>query len=170
MLNNVSIMGRFTKDPELKTTPNGISVTSFAIGCDRNFKEKGSSDYTTDFFEITAWRKTAEFICSYFRKGDLAAFDGTLQTRTYVDKNNVTHKVVEIIASSAYFCEKKKDGAQQGDAYGQPPYAQHPASYDQQSEGYAAPNVGYIPPANGYVPQDNEFNNIPDDFYPGFND
>jgi single-strand DNA-binding protein len=107
MINRIAIMGRITKDLELKTTPNGISVVSFSIATDRKYKEKGTDKPASDFFEIVAWRKTAEFICKYFGKGQLIALDGELQTRSYADKNNVNHKVVEIIVNEAHFCGGK---------------------------------------------------------------
>lgn len=153
MLNKVAIMGRITRDLELNTTASGLAVTSFSIACDRNYKEKGSNEYITDFYDIVAWRATAEFICKHFTKGSLIAIEGTLQTRTYTDKNNVNHKVVEIIVDSAFFCEKKKDdvnsNAGQNIPYGEPPRE-------------------YTRNASGNVPQDNEFNNMANDFYPEF--
>jgi len=137
MLNNVIIMGRITRDLELKTTNGGHAVVSFSIATDRNYKENG--EYPTDFFEIVAWRKTAEFICKYFSKGQLIAIDGTLQTRSYVDSNNITRKVTEINVDSAFFCGEKKEPAN-NNGYGQPPvnYGQPPV-YDGEFENIENP-------------------------------
>ena len=103
-MNNVTLMGRLTKTPELKTTTSGIEVTSFSIAVDRNFdREK------TDFINIVAWRKTAEFICKYFRKGDMIAITGEIQTRDYEDKSGQKRNAVEVIANQVYFCGKNNE-------------------------------------------------------------
>ena len=108
MLNNVVVMGRLTADPELRHTPNDIAVTSFSIACDRAFKQQGA-ERQADFFDIVAWRNTAEFITKYFKKGNLIAINGSLQTRTYTDKNGNNRKAVEIVVDNAHFCESKRD-------------------------------------------------------------
>jgi len=144
MLNKVIIMGRITKDLELKTTNGGHAVVSFSIATNRNYKENG--EYPTDFFDIVAWRKTAEFICNHFSKGQLIAIEGTLQTRSYVDSNNITRKVTEINVDSAFFCGEKKEPANNG-------YGQQPVNYGGQPDNYGQTN-------------DDEFTNVPDDFYP----
>ena len=88
MLNTVIIEGRLTKDPELKTTPNGISVSTFAVAVARDYKN-ANGEYDSDFFECVAWRNNAERISKYFHKGDGVGIVGRLQTRTYKDKNGV---------------------------------------------------------------------------------
>lgn len=106
MLNVVAIQGRLTHDPELKTTPNGVSVCSFRIACERNYSSKGE-ERKADFFTITAWRQTAEFVCKYFQKGSMIAIEGSLQTRQYQDQQGSNRTVVEIVANNVSFCSGK---------------------------------------------------------------
>ena len=94
MLNVVALMGRLVRDPELKTTQSGNSVCAFSIACDRSYTAK-DEERKADFFTITAWRQTAEFICKYFQKGSLIAIEGSLQTRQYQDKNGNNRTAVE---------------------------------------------------------------------------
>lgn len=111
MLNNVTLMGRLVADPELKTTPSGVSVTAFSIAVERNYAPQ-NAERETDFIDIVAWRNTAEFICKYFSKGSLIAIQGSIQTRTYEDKNGNKRKAVEVLANSVYFCGGKKTEAE----------------------------------------------------------
>lgn len=106
MLNVIAVMGRLVADPELRKIPNGTSTVTFTIACDRNFA-KANGERETDFFDIVAWRGTAEFICKYFRKGQLIAVDGSLQTRFYEDKEGKRRKVFEIMASNVSFADSK---------------------------------------------------------------
>lgn len=106
MLNVVAIQGRLTHDPELKTTPNGVSVCSFRIACERSYSSKGE-ERKADFFTITAWRQTAEFVCKYFQKGSMIAVEGSLQTRQYQDQQGSNRTVVEIVANNVSFCGGK---------------------------------------------------------------
>lgn len=106
MLNVVAIQGRLTHDPELKTTPNGVSVCSFRIACERSYSSKGE-ERKADFFTITAWRQTAEFVCKYFQKGSMIAVEGSLQTRQYQDQQGSNRTVVEVVASNVSFCGGK---------------------------------------------------------------
>lgn len=108
MLNSVSMVGRLVADPELRTTPSNISVTSFTIAVDRDFVKAGE-ERQADFFDIVAWRQTAEFVTRFFRKGSFIAVQGTLQTRTYEDKNGNKRKAYEIIAANVSFCGSKSD-------------------------------------------------------------
>lgn len=112
MFNKSILMGRICNDLELKTTPNGIAVLSFRIAVDRNYQTKGE-EKKTDFFNIVAWRTTAEFISKYFSKGKMILVDGELQTRQYTDKNGSTQNVVELIVSSAHFTGEKKEQTQE---------------------------------------------------------
>lgn len=104
MLNNVSIQGRFTADPELRTTPNGKSVTSFTLANDQNFK-----DNAVNWLDCVAWGNQAEFITKYFKKGSQAILTGEMQTRQYEDKDGHNRKVTEIVVQNCYFCEKKSE-------------------------------------------------------------
>ena len=107
MLNIVVIMGRLTADPELKTTNSGISVTSFSVAVDRNFAKDGNRE--TDFINVVASRFTAEFICKYFRKGQMIAINGSLQQRSYTDKDGNKRTVYEVVADNANFCGSKAE-------------------------------------------------------------
>ncbi len=111
MLNVIAVMGRLVADPELRQTPNGISTTTFAIACDRNFVKAGT-ERQTDFLDIVTWRSSAEFACKYFKKGQLIAVNGSLQTRTYEDKEGKKRKVYEIVADNLHFADSKGGGGQ----------------------------------------------------------
>lgn len=113
-MNKVILMGRLTSEPELKTTPNGISVTSFSLAVDRNYVKQGG-ERKTDFINIVAWRQRAEFICKYFTKGQLIALDGSIETRSYVDKNGNNRTAFEVVVENAYFTGDKR--TQQGGGY-----------------------------------------------------
>jgi single-strand DNA-binding protein len=102
--NKAMLGGRMVVDPELKKTPQGTSVTSFTVAINR----KGTSD-TTDFINVVAWRNTAEFICKYFRKGSSIFLDGSIQVRSYEDKQGNKRQAVEVIAQDAYFVDSKGD-------------------------------------------------------------
>lgn len=105
MLNVVAIMGRLVRDPTLRQTQSGKDVASFTIACDRNRK-----DAPADFIPVTAWDKTAQFVCRYFQKGSLIAVDGRLQSRQYQDKAGNNRTAIEIVANNVSFCgEKKQD-------------------------------------------------------------
>ena len=106
MLNKAIIMGRLVADPELRHTPNNVSVVSFTIACNRNFASKGA-ERQTDFIDIVAWRQTAEFVSRYFHKGSMIAVEGMIQTRTYEDKYGNKRKAVEVVADHVHFAESK---------------------------------------------------------------
>lgn len=110
MLNKSIVMGRFTRDPELRTTGNNVAVCGFTLACDRDFKsDKGEKE--TDFIEVVAWRSTAEFVSKYFTKGRMAIVEGRLQIREWVDKEHVKHRTAEIIAENVYFGDSKAEKA-----------------------------------------------------------
>lgn len=111
MLNVAAIQGRMADDPELKHTPNGVAVTSFTLAVQRSYKPQGG-EYETDWVDVVAWRQTAEFICKYFTKGQMMAVTGSIQTRSYEDKQGNKRKAVEVVAREVSFCgksETKKD-------------------------------------------------------------
>jgi len=108
MLNVAVIMGRLTTDPELKHTGNDIAVTSFALAVDRSYAKRGE-ERKADFIDVVAWRGTADFICKYFRKGQLMAVHGAIQTRSYEDRNGNKRKAFEIVASDVSFAGSKSD-------------------------------------------------------------
>ena len=103
MLNSVIFMGRLVADPELRTTPNGVSVTSFRIAVDRPFQR----ERTADFFDVVAWRREAEFITKYFHKGNMICVQGYMTTRSYTDKNGVNRTAYELVAQ--FTGEKRGD-------------------------------------------------------------
>jgi single stranded DNA-binding protein (ssb) len=105
MYNRAILVGRLTADPELRQTPNGISVTSFSIAVDRSYSRGGERQ--TDFLDIVAWRQTAEFICRYFSKGRPILIEGSIQTRQFTDKQGNNRRAWEVVADSAHFVESK---------------------------------------------------------------
>ena len=120
MLNKVIIMGRLVKDPELRRTQSGTAVTSFRIAVDRDFKSQDGSKQA-DFFDVVAWRSTAEFVSKYFAKGRMAVVEGRLQTRDWTDRDGGERVATEIVADNIYFGDSKRDGA--GDFGGAPGYS-----------------------------------------------
>ena len=146
MLNRIVIMGRLVRDPELRTTQTGISVTSFTMAVDRDFKNKDTNEKNTDFIDVVAWRQTAEFVCKYMTKGRMAVVEGRLQIRDWTDKEGGKRRSAEVIADNIYFGDSKRDG--DGGGYA-PSYSQ--------GGGYSTPAAprgdsfgGYgDPPADG---------------------
>ena len=118
MLNRIVLMGRLTRDPELRRTQSGTAVTSFSIACDRDFKSQGG-EKETDFIDIVAWRGTAEFVSKYFTKGRMAIVEGRLQIRDWTDNNGSKRRSAEVIADNIYFGDSKRDSAPSD--YGAPP-------------------------------------------------
>ena len=110
MLNKVVIMGRLTAAPELRHTASGIAVTSFCIACERSYVKAGT-ERQTDFIDVVAWQKTAEFIAQWFTKGRQMALEGRLQVRTYDDNDGKKHWVTEVIAEQVEFCGSKGSGS-----------------------------------------------------------
>ena len=107
MLNVVALMGRLTADPELRTTPAGVSVTSFTIAVDRSFVKQGE-ERQADFINCVAWRGAADFIANYFQKGALIAVDGSIQTRRYQDKDGHNRTAFEVVVDNAHFAGSKE--------------------------------------------------------------
>ena len=108
MINNVTLMGRLTADPELRTTTTGRNVTSFSIAVDRSFARAGE-DRQTDFINIVAWQQQADFVCRYFKKGSMIALTGSLQTRSYEDKSGNKRTAYEVVAREFSFCGSKAE-------------------------------------------------------------
>lgn len=111
MINTVVLMGRLTADPELRTTTSGNSVTSFTVAVDRNYKQ--GEERQADFINVVAWKGTADFVSTYFKKGQMIAIEGRLETRNYEDKNGNKRTATEVIANNVSFCggkaEKKEE-------------------------------------------------------------
>ncbi len=118
--NKVILGGRLTADPELKTTPSGVSVTSFSIAVNRQYRSKNGDEPQADFINVTAWRGTAEFITRFFRKASSICVVGSIQTRSWTDQQGQKRFATEVIADEAYFVDAKSEspaGAQAGTAY-----------------------------------------------------
>ena len=136
MLNKIFLMGRLTRDPELRRTPGGTPVTSFSLAVDRDFKDQ-NGEKETDFIDVVAWRNTAEFVSKYFTKGRMAVVDGRLQVRDYTDREGNKRRTAEVVADSVYFGDSKTDGGQRAASvptYGAPAYG----GYAPAQGGYAA--------------------------------
>lgn len=117
MYNKAILMGRICNDLELKTVPSGASVLSFRLAVDRSYQIKGE-ERKADFFNIVAWRSTAEFISRYFAKGRMILVEGELQTRQYIDKNGSTQNVVELVVNTAHFTGEKATNSNSNNSYG----------------------------------------------------
>mgnify|MGYP002588841995 FL=1 len=122
MLNSVCLMGRLTADPELKSTQSGVSVCSFRIAVDRTYTPKGQ-EKQTDFINIVTWRSTAEFVSRYFRKGQLVAVQGSIQTGQYTDRDGNKRTTFDVMADNVFFAEKKAESGEtkQGAGYDHSP-------------------------------------------------
>ena len=131
MLNRIILMGRLTRDPELRHTQAGTSVASFSLAVDRDFKDKSTGEKGTDFIDIVAWRSSAEFVSRFFTKGRMAVVEGRLQLRDWTDKDGNKRRTAEVIADNVYFGDSKRDA---------------------EAGGYAAPSGGFGAPAGGYAP------------------
>lgn len=128
MLNSVTLMGRLTRDPELRRTASGTAVTSFTLAVDRDFTNSTTGEKETDFIDFVAWRNTAEFVSKYFTKGRMAVVQGRLQIRTWTDKDGNKRKAAEVVADNVYFGDSNKDShapnrATQGNVEPQSGYA-----------------------------------------------
>ena len=134
MLNKVFVMGRLTRDPELRRTQSGTAVASFSLAVDRDYKSQ-SGEKETDFFDVVAWRTTGEFVAKYFTKGRMAVVEGRLQVRQWQDKDGNNRRSTEIIAENVYFGDSKKDGSGNTGNYG--------------AQTYTAPDGGYAAPTGG---------------------
>ena len=156
MLNRIILMGRLVADPELKTTKSGISVTSFRIAVDRSYVKQGEQRQA-DFFDIVAWRNSAEFICRNFKKGSLIAIDGQLQSRQYKTRDGQNRTAIEVVAESISFTGERRDNNNSNHTYGtQVPQQPQQQSYQGQTPaGYAVDSAP--------VPDDDDFQAMPDD-------
>ena len=137
MLNHITIMGRLTRDPELRRTGSGVAVTSFRVAVDRDFQPKDGGERKADFIDCVAWRQTGEFISKYFTKGRMIVVDGRLEMRDWTDKEGNKRTSAEIIVANAYFGDSKRDseggnsygGNSHGNSYGNPAPAPSYGSY-----------------------------------------
>lgn len=134
MLNKIILMGRLTRDPELRRTQSGTAVASFALAVDRDYKAKGA-EKETDFIDIVAWRNTAEFASKYFSNGRMAVVEGRVQARSYTDKEGNKRRAFEVVAENIYFGDSKKDGGNAGN-YGGDNYGNDYAGGDYGSSNF----------------------------------
>ena len=117
MLNHITIMGRLTRDPELRRTGSGIAVASFTVAVDRDFSGRDGGERETDFIDCVAWRQTGEFVSKYFTKGRMIVVSGRLQIRSWTDKEGNKRRTAEVVAENCYFGDSKRDD-QSGSSYG----------------------------------------------------
>ena len=145
MLNKVILMGRFTRDPELRSTPQGISTCAFSIAVDRNFVRQGE-ERKADFINCVAWRQTAEFISKYFKKGSMVALEGSIQTRSWDDQDGKKRYATDVVVDEVNFVDSKSENpaSSQGgySAVSSQPYI---------PESYSAP--AYASPASSETPK-----------------
>ncbi len=110
MLNHITIMGRLTRDPELRRTGSGVAVASFTVAVDRDFGGRDGGERETDFIDCVAWRQTGEFVSKYFAKGRMAVVSGRLQIRSWTDKDGNKRRSAEVVADNVYFGDSRRDG------------------------------------------------------------
>ena len=142
MLNHITIMGRLTRDPELRRTGSGTAVASFTVAVDRDFGGRDGGERETDFIDCVAWRQTGEFISKYFTKGRMIVVDGRLEMRDWTDKDGNKRTSAEVVVDNAYFGDSKRDGdnAYGGNSYGNNNYGGNAYNAPAPSYGgYSAP-------------------------------
>ena len=114
MLNHITIMGRLTRDPELRRTGSGVAVASFTVAVDRDFGKNENGEKETDFIDCVAWRQTGEYVSKYFTKGRMAVVSGRLQIRSWTDKDGNKRRTAEVVADNVYFGDSRRDGDNAG--------------------------------------------------------
>ena len=140
MLNHITIMGRLTRDPELRRTGSGIAVASFSLAVDRDYSPKDGGERETDFIDCVAWRQTGEFVSKYFTKGRMAVVSGRLQIRSWTDKDGNKRRTAEVVADNVYFGDSKRDD-QGGSSYSGNSYGNY-GNYGSAPAAPAAPAYG----------------------------
>ena len=153
MLNHITIMGRLTRDPELRRTGSGVAVASFRVAVDRDFAPKDGGERKADFIDCVAWRQTGEFISKYFTKGRMIVVDGRLEMRDWTDREGNKRTAAEVIVDNAYFGDSKRDNdsgnsyaGNNGNSYGGNTYG-----------GYSAPSA----PASDFAMLDDDDAQLP---------
>ncbi len=163
MLNHITIMGRLTRDPELRRTGSGIAVASFTVAVDRDFGGRDGGEKETDFIDCVAWRQTGEFVSKYFTKGRMIVVSGRLQIRSWTDKDGNKRRTAEVVADNCYFGDSKRDSeggssyggnTYGGNSYGANTYSAPTPSYG----GYAAPSGA---PASDFAMLDDDDAQLP---------
>ena len=151
MLNHIVIMGRLTRDPELRRTGSGIAVASFSVACERDFGGRDGGEKETDFIDCVAWRQTGEFVSRYFSKGSMIVVSGRLQIRNWTDKEGNKRRSAEIVADNIYFGESKRSSENNNSAYNGNNYSAPAAG------GYTAPAT----PASDFAMLDDDDAQLP---------
>ena len=149
MLNHITIMGRLTRDPELRRTGTGIAVASFTVAVDRDFGGRDGGEKETDFIDCVAWRQTGEFVSKYFTKGRMIVVSGRLQIRSWTDKEGNKRRTAEVVADNCYFGDSKREEGSSygGNTYGGNSYGNN--NYGGNSYNAPAPSYGgYSAPAS----------------------
>ena len=153
MLNHITIMGRLTRDPELRRTGSGTAVASFSVAVDRDFGKNENGEKETDFIDCVAWRNTAEYISKYASKGRMVVVSGRLQIRGWTDKDGNKRRSAEVVADNVYFADSKRD-SDGGNAYGGNTYGGNAYGGNNYGGnnygGYAAPAAPAAPSYGGY--------------------
>ena len=148
MLNHITIMGRLTRDPELRRTGSGIAVASFTVAVDRDFGGRDGGEKETDFIDCVAWRQTGEFVSKYFTKGRMIVVSGRLQIRSWTDKDGNKRRTAEVVADNCYFGDSKRDNDGGNASYGGNTYGGN--AYGGNSYGNNNYGGGYNTPAPNY--------------------
>ena len=156
MLNHITIMGRLTRDPELRRTGSGIAVASFTVAVDRDFGGRDGGEKETDFIDCVAWRQTGEFVSKYFTKGSMIVVSGRLQIRNWNDKEGNKRRSAEVVADNVYFGESKRS-SDSGSAYGGNSYNSYAAPAAPSYGGYSAPSA----PASDFAMLDDDDAQLP---------
>ena len=153
MLNHITIMGRLTRDPELRRTGTGTAVASFTVAVDRDFGGRDGGEKETDFIDCVAWRQTGEFVSKYFTKGRMAVVSGRLQIRGWTDKDGNKRRSAEVVADNVYFGDSRRDGDNGGSSFGGNAYSAPAPSFG----GYSAPSA----PASEFTMLDDDDAQLP---------
>ena len=152
MLNHITIMGRLTRDPELRRTGSGIAVASFTVAVDRDFGGRDGGEKETDFIDCVAWRQTGEFVSKYFTKGRMIVVSGRLQIRSWTDKDGNKRRTAEVVADNCYFGDSKRE-SDGGSAYGGNTYGGNAYGGNNFGGNYGGNNYGgYAAPAAPAAP------------------
>ena len=155
MLNHITIMGRLTRDPELRRTGSGIAVASFTVAVDRDFGGRDGGEKETDFIDCVAWRQTGEFVSKYFTKGRMIVVSGRLQIRSWTDKDGNKRRTAEVVADNVYFGESRRN-SESNSSYGGNAYG---------GNNYGGNSYGNN---NNYGSNNNAYNNAPAPSYGGY--
>ena len=163
MLNHITIMGRLTRDPELRRTGSGIAVASFTVAVDRDFGGRDGGEKETDFIDCVAWRQTGEFVSKYFTKGSMIVVSGRLQIRNWTDKDGNKRRTAEVVADNCYFGESKRsnegNSSYGGNSYGNNNYGGN--SYNAPAPSYGGYNAPAAAPASDFAMLDDDDAQLP---------